>query len=64
MNTTAILDRFISKFETRQEAESCDHWFRAKTHEAIDSLPPHIPHDEAMAHIRAGLSPRMQESTC
>jgi len=32
MNTAAIIDSPVSKFETRQETESCGHWFHAKTH--------------------------------
>jgi len=51
MNATALLDPLISEFETEQEAESYDRWFRAKVHEAIHSPHPRIPHDEAMASI-------------
>jgi len=51
VNTTTVLDPLISEFETGQEAESCDRWFRAKAREAIDSPHPRIPHDKAMASV-------------
>jgi len=51
VNATTVLDPLISEFETEQDAENYDRWFRAKVREAIDSPHPRIPHDEAMALV-------------
>ena len=54
------LDPLISEFATQAEADSYDVWFRAKVQEALDSKKPRIPHDEAMANVRAMLESRRQ----
>ncbi|MGN6821121.1 MAG: type II toxin-antitoxin system RelB family antitoxin [Sphingomonas sp.] len=41
-----------SEFETTENAEAYDKWFRAKVQKALDSKEPLIPHDEAMAEIK------------
>jgi hypothetical protein len=46
------LDPIISEFETQEEADAYDRWFRAKVQDAIDRPGPLIPHDEAMARAR------------
>lgn len=46
------LDPRVSEFETEEQAESYDRWFRAKVQAAIDSPGKLIPHDEAMARVR------------
>lgn len=45
------LDPLISEFETQEQADSYDVWFRAKVQEAIDNPHPYLPHDAAMAHV-------------
>lgn len=45
------LDPIVSEFETQEQADSYDRWFRAKVQEAIDSDKPNLPHDEAMARV-------------
>lgn len=42
-----------SEFATVEEAEAYDRWFRAKVEAALASTQPPVPHDEAMAHLRA-----------
>jgi hypothetical protein len=46
------LDPIISEFETEEQAESYDRWFRAKVQAAIDQPGKLVPHDEAMAQVR------------
>ena len=41
-----------SEFETTEDAEAYDAWFRAKVEKALRSKDPGIPHDEVMAEMR------------
>ena len=59
MNTT--LDPRISEFETQEQADNYDRWFRAKVQEAIDSKKPRLPHDEAMARVDRLLEERRKQ---
>jgi hypothetical protein len=43
----------VSEFETQEQADSYDLWFRAKVQEAIDDPRPGIPHDEVMGKMDA-----------
>lgn len=47
------LDPLISEFDTQDQAISHDRWFRAQVQAAIDDPRPSVPHDEAMAQVRA-----------
>ncbi|MGJ3648857.1 type II toxin-antitoxin system RelB family antitoxin [Sphingomonas sp. GlSt437] len=47
----AKLDPIVSEFETSEEAEAYDAWFRTKVQKALDDPRPGIPHDEAMAEL-------------
>lgn len=49
------LSPIVSEFETEEEAEAYDRWFRAKVQASLDDPRPPVPHDEAMARIRAKL---------
>jgi len=49
--TATRLDPLIYEFDTQEEAESYDRWFRAKVQEALDDPRPSIPHDEVMARL-------------
>ena len=49
---TEKLDPLISEFETQEEADAYDKWFREKIEAAIKNPGRLIPHDEAMAHVR------------
>lgn len=53
MNTATTLDPRVSEFETQEQADSYDQWFRAKVQEAIDDPRPGVPHDQVMARMDA-----------
>ncbi|MFH0020519.1 stability determinant [Pseudomonas fluorescens] len=46
-----LLSPFYSEFESGEEAESYDRWFRAKVQAALDDPRPGIPHEEAMLRL-------------
>jgi len=50
---TTKLDPLISEFDTQEQADSYDKWFRAKVQAGIDDPRPRIPHDEVMAKMQA-----------
>lgn len=47
------LSPIVSEFETEEEAEAYDAWFRAKVEESLADTRPSIPHDQVMAEVRA-----------
>lgn len=49
----AKLSPLVSEFPTTEEAEAYDRWFRDQVRSSLDDPRPSIPHDEAMARIRA-----------
>jgi hypothetical protein len=53
------LSSIKSEFATTEEAEAYDAWFRAKVEKAMNSIKPRIPHDEAMARVRAIIQKRI-----
>lgn len=55
------LDPIVSEFDTQEQADSYDKWFRAKVQEALDSDKPSIPHDEAMAQVERLLRERLKK---
>jgi len=55
---SARLDPLIDKFDTQEEADSYDKWFRAMVQQALDDPRPSIPHDQAMAILNARLEAR------
>lgn len=46
------LSPIVSEFETQEQADSYDRWFRAKVQASLDDPRPSIPHDEVMAEMR------------
>ena len=50
---TKPLDPIVSEFATEEQAASYDRWFRAKVQASLDDKRASVPHDEAMARIRA-----------
>ncbi len=46
------LDPIYSEFETEEEAQAYDTWFRAQVEAGLASKKPRIPHDEVKARIR------------
>lgn len=64
MNTTTTpLDPPVPEFETQEQADRYDRWFRAKVQEALDDPRPGIPHDEAMARVDR-LVEKKKQATC
>ena len=53
MNTKINDDPLRYEFDSAQEYQDYDAWFRAKVQEALDSTEPTVPHDEVVAHVRA-----------
>lgn len=49
------LDPIISEFETEEEAAKYDRWFHAKVQASLDDTSPDVPHDEAMARVKAAI---------
>ena len=58
---TITLDPRVSEFETQEQANSYDHWFRARVQEAINSKKPRIPHDEVLRRMAERLA-RLRQS--
>lgn len=58
---TTALDPRVSEFETEEQAESYDRWFRAKVQEALDSKAPALPHDAAMARVNGLLAEKRKQ---
>ena len=52
-NAMPKLSPLISEFATTEEAEAHDRWFRAKVQASLIDPRPSVPHDEAMARVRA-----------
>ena len=47
----AVLDPLVSEFETQEQADSYDRWFRSKVQEALDDARPAITHDEVVRRM-------------
>lgn len=50
---SAKLSPIVSEFETQEQADSYDRWFRAKVQAALNDPRPGIPHDQVMAEMEA-----------
>jgi hypothetical protein len=50
------LDPIVSEFATQEEADEYDAWFRKKVQASLDDPGQSIPHEVAMARIRATLA--------
>ncbi len=46
------LDPIISGFDTEEDADAYETWFREKVQASPDDPRPSIPHDEGMARLR------------
>lgn len=55
------LDPIVSEFDTEEEAEAYDRWFRAKVEKSLADPRPPVPHDEAMARIRRSMKEKFGE---
>ncbi|KMZ13435.1 hypothetical protein BHUM_01811 [Candidatus Burkholderia humilis] len=45
------LDPLISEFDTFEDAERYDEWFRAEVEASLSDPSPCIPHDQVMAEM-------------
>ena len=48
-----INDPLRYEFDSAQEYQDYDAWFRAKVQEALDSTEPTVPHDEVVKDVKA-----------
>lgn len=46
------LSPIVSEFETEEQAEAYDKWFRAKVEASLADTRPPVPHDVVMAEMR------------
>lgn len=51
----------MSDFDTAEEAEAYDRWFRAKVEASLADPRPTIPHDEVMAEMKALIEKARQD---
>ena len=47
------LSPIVSEFETQEQADAYDAWFRARVQASLDDPRPSVPHDVVMAEMRA-----------
>jgi len=52
-----------SECATSNEAVAYDRWFRAKVRASLADPRPSVPHDEAMARLRATIEATRRNST-
>ncbi|MDR5830078.1 antitoxin [Caballeronia sp. LP006] len=50
------LDPLIHEFDTVEEAEAYDKWFRAEIDASLEDARPSIPHDRVLADMEALIS--------
>lgn len=50
------LDPRVSEFDTTEQADRHDVWFRAKVQESVDDQRPGIPHDQVIARMQARIA--------
>jgi len=53
MTMSTPLDPLVSEFETQEQADRYDRWFRERIQQSLDDPRSNVPHDEAMARVRA-----------
>ena len=55
------LSPLVSEFATVEEAEAHDRWVRAKVAASLADPRPSVPHDEAMARVKARIDKARRE---
>jgi hypothetical protein len=53
----------VSEFGSAEEEAAYDVWYRKQVQEALDDPRPCVPHDEAMARIRATVEKAKAKAT-
>lgn len=56
------LDPIVSEFETQEQADSYDRWFRQRVEASLADPRPGIPHDDVMAEMRALLETKRRHA--
>jgi hypothetical protein len=59
---TTALSPIVSEFDTVEQAESYDRWFRAKVQRSLDDPRPSVPHDQVMAKVQAIIDAKRKEN--
>jgi len=59
---TIKLDPLISEFETQEQADSYDRWFRERVERSMQDQSSRVPHDEAMARIAALIEAKTRDA--
>lgn len=54
----------VSEFETEEKAEAYKRWLKKKVAASLADPRPPVPHDEAMAEIRAIIAKAKQKKSC
>lgn len=57
------LDPIVSEFETEEEAEAYDRWFREKVARALKNKGPGIPHDEVFRRLEEKLDSKRSDAS-
>ncbi|MBR9905444.1 MAG: antitoxin [Gammaproteobacteria bacterium] len=52
------LDPIISEFETQEQSDSYQRWFRERVQASLDDPRPSIPHDDVMGEMRELIAKR------
>lgn len=55
------LSPIVSEFDSEERANAYEHWLREKVARSLADKRPLIPHDEAMAGVRAVIERRIQQ---
>lgn len=58
MNTAVLLDPLVSEFDTEEQAQSYDAFFRAKVQQSLSDTHPNLSHDQAIAMVHQELERR------
>jgi hypothetical protein len=54
----------VSEFETPEQAAAYEKWLKRKVADSLADPRPSVPHDEAMAEIRAIVAKAKQKRSC
>lgn len=52
------LSPIVSEFDSEEAAEAYEQWLQAKVAKSLADTRPLVPHDEAMARVRATIAAR------
>lgn len=55
------LDPLVSPFETQEQADSYELWFKARIQQSLNDPRPSIPHDKVMSEMRELIVAKIRE---